>query len=107
MNRPQLKKAVKEIAFEETPIGQKWAWDRLTDYPPRDVLEPEFTSRFWGYVYGLAYGIARTSNPSKSHEAVASMALDAALEVFKDDSLHGLDFIRAAEAGKAVFEEAV
>lgn len=92
-----LREKVRTILWEETPSGREWAWDRLTSMPDRDVGELEFVSRFWGY----AYGYARGEDPHESNEDVATRAYGVALDLFKDESLHGFDFIRALEAGKA------
>ncbi len=95
-----LQKKVQEILWQETQRRCP-AWDRLVSRPGRDVSEMEFVSRFWGYAFGVAYGIARTENPDESDGAIATLAYDVAHDLFKEDDLHGLDLVRAFEAGKA------
>lgn len=96
-----LREKVRTILWEETSTDRTLAWDRLVSRPDRGVSEMEHISRFWGFAFGLAYGIARGEDPHESAEDVATRAYEIAHDLFKDDDLHGLDFIRALEAGKS------
>ena len=60
----ELKAKVRATLWEETPMGATWAWERLVSRPERDVGDLEYVSRLWGYVFGMAYGIARARIPT-------------------------------------------
>jgi len=59
--------------------------DYLCDYPKfesRDLTETERDLRDWGYVYGLAFGLALAANPGMTHADAAKLAYLPALKVF-------------------------
>lgn len=100
----ELKAKVRATLWEETPMGATWAWERLVSRPERDVGDLEYVSRLWGYVFGMAYGIARGENPYESNEDCSTRAYLAAYDLFAnegDDLIDGIERIRAAEAGLA------
>jgi hypothetical protein len=98
----ELRAKVHAIVWEETPTGGTWAWERLISRPGRDTEELEYVSRLWGYVFGVAYGIARGENAREMNEDCATRAYDVAFDLFSNEDeglLDGLERVRAMEAG--------
>lgn len=94
-----LSTKVRAIVFEETPIGHKWAYERVISEPPaQDLNQREEDLREWGYVYGLAYGIARGEDPYEANQDVAERAYQAAMGVFHDPTFSQLAVVRRFEA---------
>lgn len=59
--------------------------DYLSKYPQfksRELTETENDLRDWGYVYGLAFGLALGANPEMPHEEAAALAYVPARKVF-------------------------
>ena len=100
----ELRAKVHAVLWEETPMGSTWAWEHLVSRPDRDPADSEYVARLWGYVFGLAYGIARGENPYESNEGCASRAYMVAFDLFTNEDeglLNSFERIRAAEAGMA------
>jgi len=95
-----LATTVRAIAFEETPTGHKWAYEHLTSQPGEPLSDRGRDLREWGYLYGLAYGIARGENPYEPNAEAAERAYQAAIGVFNDPVLRNVGFVKAFESGQ-------
>lgn len=98
----ELVEAVQAIANLDTPIGFMWGSDLLHSRPARHLDDHEDTVRHWGFLYGLAYGIARAEDAFETNEAVAMRAFRAASDVFDKPGLYDADQLRSFESGEAV-----
>jgi hypothetical protein len=87
MTTTDLIEAVAAIVRAEPVNGGKCGFEFLEDHapdrPPRDATDVELCdhdshNRDWGFVYGVALGIARGQDPYESSESVAARAFEAA-----------------------------
>ena len=96
-----LTEKVRSIAWEETPDGHEWVHDHKMARPEtRALSDDEAMACEWGFLIGLAYGIAREEEPSEPNDAAAARAREAADAVFMDDVYQSLNLVRRLEAGK-------
>jgi hypothetical protein len=89
MSTATLSDRVWNVAISDTPIGFEWGIQHLHKGPSEGALDAAGDSTLvldcaeWGYVYGVAFGIARGEDVFESPGDVAERALKAARSVWE------------------------
>jgi hypothetical protein len=68
------------VKNEDHPLSKARTFPWTTG---KNLSEFESECRDWGFVYGLAYGMARGEDPYESTGSVSIRAMGAAIEAFK------------------------
>ena len=101
---------VSSVLSQDPPKGEDSALDGLRVYPRHSdgLSEFEFDCRDWGFVFGVAYGVARSENPFEPNDELIERALLAARDAYarwggaKIFTSEAYDEDRAGRGAKAV-----